>query len=224
MTKSNNHYLFAFTCLLVSYLSPGQQNEIRVKFIGNCGLYMTDGSLNVYIDFPYKSGAFNYMTYEKAELDSIRDNAVFIFTHRHPDHYSHKLLKRHTGKICGPWKVRKKRRFHSNDLADKEFSIASFRNKHRFNFKHSSYLITWHNKRIFISGDTETAETIKEVSNMDWAFIPPWIYSDAARRKIKIDSKMKVIYHLYPNQKIDGEPPKDLILLRRQNEVIKINY
>src|SRR5690606_23831509 len=94
--------LLAFTLSIFSNLIFSQSNEIKIKFIGNCGLYMTDGASNIYIDFPYKSGAHNYMEYDEAEVDNIKDNAVFIFTHLHADHYSKKLLKKLSGLKLDP--------------------------------------------------------------------------------------------------------------------------
>ena len=55
--------------ILISNYGYSQTNKITVKFIGNCGLYLTDGNLNIYIDFPYKSGAHNYMEYDKSEIE-----------------------------------------------------------------------------------------------------------------------------------------------------------
>ena len=49
-----------------------------------------------YIDFPYKSGAYGYMEFAENELVNINENAIFIFTHKHADHYSKKNLKRVT--------------------------------------------------------------------------------------------------------------------------------
>lgn len=42
--------------LCISNLGFIQSGQIQIKFIGNCGLYMTDAQTNFYIDFPYKSG------------------------------------------------------------------------------------------------------------------------------------------------------------------------
>jgi hypothetical protein len=63
---------YAFSVLLFAFPAAAQTNVITVRFIGNCGLYMTDGSLDVYVDFPYRSGAYNYMEYPASEIDSIR--------------------------------------------------------------------------------------------------------------------------------------------------------
>ena len=213
--------LLILTLIIISNFGYSQTNQIRIKFIGNCGLYLTDGNLNIYVDFPYKSGAHHYMEYDKSEIDSIKENPIFIFTHKHSDHYSRKLLKKLNGKKYGPWNIPQLKEL--NDTVN-EFSIQAFKTKHRFCLNHYSYLIIWHNKKIFLSGDTENAETIGKVSDIDWAFIPYWILLDAKEKDIKIDAKMKGLYHLYPNQKINGKFPEDFVVLREQNEIITIPY
>jgi len=212
--------LVIFTLIFSTNPLFSQSGEIKIKFLGNAGLYLTDGASNVYVDFPYKSGAFGYMKYDIAQLDSIKDNSVFIFTHRHPDHYSRKLVNKQKGKAYGPWNVTA-----LEDLNNilPHFSIHSFKTKHRFASKHSSYLITWHGKRIFISGDTETADTIATVKDIDWAFVPSWIIYNARENKMKIDAKKFAIYHLYPSEEINVVTP-GIILLNKQNEVITLPY
>src|SRR5690554_4586681 len=120
-----------------------QENNIQIRFIGNCGLHMTDGKFNFYVDFPYKSGAYNYMEYDEAEIDDIVDRAIFIFTHRHSDHFSKKLLKELRGEILEAFKVDKNRVISLEELNDSVpfLSIKAFKTKHRFTFKHYSYLI-----------------------------------------------------------------------------------
>jgi len=213
--------LLILALIFIVNVGFSQSNQITIKFIGNCGLYMTDGALNVYVDFPYKSGAYSYMKYDKAELDNIKDNSIFIFTHRHADHYSKKLLKKLNAKAYGPWN---ESGIDKLNASLQDFSIQSFRTKHRFSFKHDSYLITWHNKKIFISGDTENADTIATVKGIDWAFVPYWILLDATEKTMKIDAKMFAIYHLYPNQKINIETPDRIVLLDKEDEVITVPY
>ncbi len=77
--------LLLLCCVTAGY---GQGNEIKIKFIGNAGLYLTDGNINLYVDFPYKSGAYKYMEYDDSELDSIASNSILLFTHKHADHFS----------------------------------------------------------------------------------------------------------------------------------------
>ena len=85
--------LAIFFVFVYNSIAIAQTNEISIEFIGNCGLRLTDGTTNIYTDFPYKSGAHNYMEYDSDELDSIAPNSVFIFTHKHSDHFSRKLVK-----------------------------------------------------------------------------------------------------------------------------------
>lgn len=218
----NRYKTILFILALIFSVNSGfsQSGQISVKFLGNAGLYMTDGVANIYIDFPYKSGAFGYMKYDRSQLDSIRDASVFIFTHRHPDHYSRKLVNRQNGKAYGPWNVTALEKL-STTLP--HFSIHSYKTKHRFTFKHCSYLITWHDKRIFISGDTETADTIATLKDIDYAFVPSWIIYNAREKALKIDAKKFAIYHLYPTEEINVVTP-GIILLNKQNEVITLPY
>jgi len=216
--------LLLVTLLCISNFSFSQSNEIKIKFIGNCGLYLTDGNSNLYIDFPYKSGAHKYMEYDKAEIDSIKDNAVFIFTHRHADHYSNTRLKKLDGQKFDPWSIPELEKL-GETIPD--FDIKAFKTKHKVfgvSFKHYSYLITWHGKKIYLSGDTGDLEDVGKIKDIDWAFVNPWLYMNALREKVTIDAKKFAMYHLYPNQKIDGEVPANLLILKNQGEVIAIPY
>jgi hypothetical protein len=227
MKSSYASALLLLSFFMTSIIAWSQSNEIKITFIGNCGLHLSDGDVNIYADFPYKSGAFNYMEYDAALLDSVEENSLFLFTHRHPDHYSKKLVKRmiktKNGTKYGPWNIPELEKLNESIPS---FSVQAIKSKHRFTFVHYSYVITWHGKRIFLSGDTETADTIGEVKDLDWAFIPLWIQHDAKDRNITIDSKMKAIYHLYPVQIFGKAPPEDIIalVLKEQNSVITIPY
>ncbi|MNJ91825.1 Beta-lactamase superfamily domain protein [compost metagenome] len=216
--------------VLVLWLSSAysQSHEITVRFIGNCGLSLTDGTTNLYFDFPYKSGAHHYMEYNLSELDSIKSNPVFIYTHRHSDHYSGKLVRKQArkrnGKVYSP---RNAKELEKLNTALKDFRIEAFQTKHRFSVNHCSYLLTWHGKRIFISGDTEHAETIASVQNIDWAFVPVWLLTDAIEKEIKLreNIRMFAIYHIGPRDKITTDGTDTQIkLLDKQGEQFTIAY
>jgi L-ascorbate metabolism protein UlaG (beta-lactamase superfamily) len=217
--------LFFVATILFLTSGTGKANEIRIKFIGNCGLYLTDGKMNIYIDFPYKSGAFKYMKFEKAELDSIKENSIFIFTHKHPDHYSGKNMRRtlrnKQGKKYGKWNLKQLEKL-SNDTGD--FSIQAIETKHKFSLKHYSYLITWHGRRLYFSGDTETSDTVLTFKNLDWAFVPYWIMIDINKKNVQIDSEMIGVYHFYPNMKITYNSPEKIKTLMNQGEIITLPY
>jgi L-ascorbate metabolism protein UlaG (beta-lactamase superfamily) len=211
--------------ILISNLGFSQTNEIKIKFIGNCGLHLTDGELNIYVDFPYKSGAFNYMEFDKAELDSIKENSIFIFTHKHPDHYSikemRKTLRKKKGKKYGKWNLKKLEQF-CNTISD--FNVKAIETEHSLSFKHYSYLITWHGKRIYFYGDTETADTALTVKNLDWAFVPYWTALEMNKNKVEMDTKMLGVYHFYPSMKTTNSNPEKVKLLVNQGDIISIPY
>jgi L-ascorbate metabolism protein UlaG (beta-lactamase superfamily) len=236
MTNFAKKLLLIITVACISNFGFSQSNEIIIKFIGNCGLHITDGESNFYIDFPYKQRAYRWLspsllkydksrlfgTYNKSEIDSIKENAIFIFTHKHLDHYSKKILKKLDGKIYNTWNVSELEKL--NDLIP-NFNIQAFRTQHKIFgifYKHYSYLITWHGRKIYISGDTNNFEHISQVKDIDWAFVNFWSYYENA--SVKIDAKNFGIYHLDPIQKISGEIPDKVLLLINQGEIIRIPF
>jgi L-ascorbate metabolism protein UlaG (beta-lactamase superfamily) len=225
MTKFNKLLILSITFIGFSNFGFSQSTDIQIKFIGNCGLYLTDGKSNLYVDFPYKSGAYNYMKYDSTEIENIRENSIFLFTHRHADHYSKKILKqlksKHKGKVFGNWNTN---RFDKLNSSIDDFNIETFKTKHRFTFKHYSYLITWHGKKIYLSGDTESAESIATIKEINWAFVPIWIISDAKAKNLAINADKIGIYHLYPNEKVTNSKPEKYFILNKQGEVIKIPF
>lgn len=211
---------------LFSNFCYSQLNEIKIKFIGNCGLHLTDNNSNFYIDFPYKSGAHNYMEYDEAEIDSIKDNAIFIFTHRHADHYSEKILKKLKGQKFDPWNITELEKL-GESIPD--FNIKAFETKHKvfgISFRHYSYLITWHNKKIYISGDTENADTIATQKDIDIAFVPVWLLTDAIQKGLKLSEQIKkfAIYHIGQKDNITLDSESKFMLLDKQGEILKIEY
>lgn len=198
-----------------------QSPNITAKFIGNCGMFLSDGDSHLYVDFPYKSGAFNYMEYDASEIDSIEENAVFLFTHHHNDHYSRKLMrkvkKRKGGKVFGNWNT------DELDSLNESFSIEAIKTSHNFSLKHYSYVITWHGKRFYFSGDTETIDEALKIENIDWAFITPWMSNSLVRAQKKLDAKMIALYHLYPTQKLPEEKPDNYIFLIEQGEILDLS-
>ncbi len=218
-----------FIVLISSSIGFSQTNEIKIRFIGNCGLYLTDGTTNIYSDFPYKSGAHGYMEFDDSELEDVKENSIFLYSHKHSDHYSNKnikkVIKHKQGQKYGPWNVKTLGKLNQS-IPD--FNIQAFKTKHKFSLNHYSYLITWHGKRIFISGDTEEAETLSSVKNIDWAIVPYWVLVDAKEKNLKIDAEMYGIYHLatvqIPSAKDKWGNSDNFHPFIEQGDVIKIQY
>lgn len=220
--KSMYKNLIATVLLAVlAQVSFAQTQEMTITFLGNAGFLMTDGNTNIYFDFPYKSGAYGYMKYDSSEVTTVKDSSIFIFTHKHADHYSKSIVKKLNGKI---YSGRNRRKISRLEKDIPGFSIKPYRTKHRFSFSHYSYAIVWHGKRFFVSGDTEHPETIGLIKGIDYAFIPPWILSYAKQKSITIDAKTKVVYHLYPNEKVEEKGKADFIVFDKQGMTIQIPY
>lgn len=216
--------ILAFGFLLYTQKVLCQSNKIVIRYIGNCGLHLTDGVTNIYTDFPYKSGAHHYATYQKSELDSLKENAYFIFTHKHSDHYYKRkmkqILKNKHGKKYGKWNISE---LENLSKAIPDFEIKTYKTKHLYSFAHYSYLITWHGKKIYFSGDTEHAETILTMKNLDWAFIPSWLVMRIKETNQKFDTKMIGIYHIGPKDKVNITGEK-VLMLNEQGKVIEVSY
>lgn len=219
------HHFLILLFVLLTKIGVSQSGEINIKFIGNCGMHLTDSDLNVYIDFPYKSGFFNYMEYDKAELDSIPNNSIFIFTHKHPDHYSikrmRKTLRKKKGHKYGKWNLNKLQQMCDST---EDFSVQAMETEHSLSFKHYSYLITWHGKRIYISGDEETPDHLLSLTDLDWVFVPYWIYKQVSEQNAKIDANMIAINHFYPVMQVTNSSPERIKILNKTGERIKILY
>ncbi|GAA0736153.1 hypothetical protein GCM10009431_01750 [Gaetbulibacter jejuensis] len=224
--------IFTLIFSLITAFGFSQTKEIQIEFIGNCGLHMTDGITNFYIDFPYKSGAHGYMEFKESELDSIKENSIFIFTHKHSDHYSKKNLKKvmkeKGGQTYGVSNISELEKL--NETLD-NFEIEAFKTEHKvfgINFRHYSFLITWHGKRMYLSGDTTEPQTIGKIKNIDWAFVPYWILKNAKEQKIDIDADMYYVYHLYPEQipsaKENWDKVDNIHPLTEQGEILKLEY
>lgn len=214
--------LSVFLCSSVPSL--GQTQQVSIRLIANCGMSLSDGRSTIYVDFPYKSGFWIYPEYPKAELQQLKDSAIYLFTHKHPDHYSIRQVKRARkkkhGSTYGPWNIKKMEQLHQS-LSD--FSIQVFQTKHLHCFHHCSYLITWHGKKIFLSGDTEHADTIALQKDLDWAFVPAWLLIDAVNKKIKINATDVGIYHLSAGDRITIDNPK-FHLMDKPGQVIVLPY
>jgi L-ascorbate metabolism protein UlaG (beta-lactamase superfamily) len=225
--KNSRQILLTAGILLISCFSFAQSGKIDITYIGNCGFFMTDGNINIYVDFPYKSGAHDYMTFDPKLLDSIQDHSIFLYTHGHADHYSKKLFKRTHQKLYAPWPVTLylsgKRKYKLKAINDSmpNFHITEFKTKHSFSLKHCSYLIVWNSKRIFISGDAETADTLCKLKNLDLLIGPVWVIQDAQKRNLKIDSKKIIISHLRTTDKATTDQ-KDKIFIPAQNQKFEL--
>ena len=177
--------LILFTSLLCS-------EQLDIQYIGNASFVLSDGKKNVFIDFPYEAGAYGFaMDYS---LDSIitGDNNISIITHHHGDHWWRKGFMDSNNKLFAPYFVRlfvpksRKILFKEHTVID-DLIINPIKTPHGYtiapfgfniNLKcisHYSYILFWHNKKIFISGDANSNyELLQREKNIDIAIITHW--------------------------------------------------
>jgi len=217
--------ILLFLVLFNSGFLKSQEN-ISIQFIGNCGFYLTDGKFSFLIDFPYKSGVYGYMKYDKSILGALEPE-ICLFTHGHADHFRKKLFKKLNTKLFapGPLKMRiaKKRKVSIEELNNlhPDFSLIYFKTPHGFSFKHFSYLIVWKGKRIYVSGDTHDNEHLLKLKDLDIAFINPWLLIDIYEHNKKIDTKKIILCHHTKKDKITATGKKLMILEQMEKYVLE---
>jgi len=185
---------------------------LHARFIGNMAWAISDGSFTLMSDFPYDSGAVRgYMTYDASEIKSATPETLSLITHRHGDHWSPTLFPKTTWKIVGPRDVvatlPKDRvvpvspRFPYGPLV-----VDAIETPHA-SIGHYSYVVAWHGKRLYFSGDTEEPKHLVALKQLDVAFLSPWLYR-AAMKIGRIDAKRIVIYHHQPGETVpECRPP-----------------
>ena len=194
------HALFAIVC--ASLLNVGvvaQRPALEARFIGNMSFAITDGATTLMTDFPYESGYSRYMTYTASEIRSSTTTTLSLITHRHRDHWEPSLFLKTNWKVAGPKDVT------ASLPADRVVPVMP-----RFTFAaltiealetphagigHYSYIVTWHGRRMYFSGDTDSAESLLAARGLDVAFVSPWQYRTALGKGGRIDAKHVVIYH-----------------------------
>jgi hypothetical protein len=193
--------IYSFLLLFLHTLQIPQPRPLALeaRFIGNMAFAISDGSVTVMTDFPYESGYSGYMTYDAAEIRSPTARTLALVTHRHRDHWDRPLFERTDWTVLGPDDVT------AGLPADRILPAASratFGPVHiepratpHANVGHYSYVVTWHGRRLYFSGDTEEAGDLFEAGDIDVAFLSPWFYRAALRSGRPLPAKQIVIYH-----------------------------
>ena len=212
---------FLFILLISEVAFAG---NLSFQFIGNMAFSISDGKTTLYSDFPYESGAFDYMKYDLKSL-KISDNAVCLITHAHRDHWANELFKPLKLKIIGPPEVLKAVNPSriipfAKEITYEGIHVQPLETPHA-NLTHYSYLVTWHGIRMYFSGDTEEIKTLLAMKNLDVAFISPWLARSLSTNKQTVDAKKIVIYHHADGEKVVA--PKNGIV-PKQGETFQIPF
>lgn len=182
-------------------------DELRITFIGNEAVHLSDGKNTVVTDFPYESGAYGYMSYDEKALPPMK-GAFHLITHAHGDHWNLKLFKDKDAKVIGPSTVTDylppKQAIQSKSgsaarLGD--LDIIAIATPHKMAKEHFSYLIVWRGLRIYFAGDTENPSEILHRRDIDVMFVTPWLIRTIARQNLSLDCERLVVYHQKEGEK-----------------------
>ena len=192
--------------LLVAYTVPGQRAALEARFIGNMAFAISDGSATIVTDFPYQSGAFGYMSYDRAEIRSATASTLALITHRHDDHWNRSLFATTRWHVAGPDDVVAGLELArvvalapgttggASSTRFGQAQIEAIRTPHA-SVGHYSYVVTWHGRRLYFSGDTERVADLVALRNLDVAFVSPWLFRAVQKAGARIEAKQVVIYH-----------------------------
>jgi L-ascorbate metabolism protein UlaG (beta-lactamase superfamily) len=188
--------------------SSRAQVTLEARFIGNMAWSITDGAFTLMSDFPYDSGAVSgYMTYDPAaELRSPTAQTLSLITHRHGDHWSPTLFAKTSWNVVAPRDVTATLPQDRVVAVSPRFPYGPLRidvieTPHN-NIGHHSYVVTWHAKRLYFSGDTDSPTHLIALRDLDVAFVSPWLFRSVRRAGGRVDARQVIIYHHVPGEEL----------------------
>ena len=194
--------------LLLASGSPQPRPALEARFIGNMAFAISDGATTLVSDFPYESGYGRYMTYDSALIRSATESTLALITHSHRDHWDARLFADTGWKVAGPADViagiDPARVVPSGSGgAYESLRIEALETPHA-SVGHYSYIVTWHGRRLYFTGDTESTQALLAAKDLDVAFVSPWLYRAVLLAGQRIDAKQIVIYHHEAGEQIPG--------------------
>jgi hypothetical protein len=202
------------------------KKTLVAKFIGNCGFCFTDEVDCLYIDFPYVSGAYGFMGFDARHLEALsrhEKEVYFLFTHAHDDHFNRKEVRSQKLKTAGPFGIRcYANNYITIDQLNKSgpWHITAFKTTHALCIEHYSYVLEWHDTRIFISGDTKYISVLKKINNIDILISNPLFLKEIVKAKRINDFKKIILCHFRTKSKIAHKTHKKLIVPKQGKTII----
>ena len=169
--------LLVATLTFASPSSPRPTKNLHFTFIGNEAFLITDGETALLTDFPYRSGAFGYMTYDFTAIRAP-ENGLCLISHGHADHFDPGLFAKTKFAVIAPASVlaqldtARKIPFEP-EMTYRGIAVHAFRTPHG-NIEHYSYLVQWPGVRMYFSGDTDDVSDLLRQTDLDLAFVTPW--------------------------------------------------
>lgn len=173
------------------------QQTLEIQFIANMAVRLSDGTTTLVSDFPYRSGYAGYMTWSLEGIGSLEGATAFI-THEHADHWERELWNEMQLSVVAdpaitagldPSRVRP----WGESIRVGAATIHPVRTPHTG--AHHSYRLSWGGLELYFTGDTESTAELLAQTDLDVAFVSPWLLSAVARTGRRIDADLIVIYH-----------------------------
>ena len=182
--------------------SPSPRSAgLTATFLGNEAWHITDGEYTVITDFPYQSGYSGYMTWDWSAVPKVADprKLLLVITHEHRDHFAAELVTRvGAATVIGPAKVRAAAGLEGiAATAEARFGpirVHALPTPHA-RLEHYSYILDWQGIRIYVPGDTEEPASLLGASNLDVAFVTPWMLRSIERARATIDARKVIVVH-----------------------------
>ena len=150
---------------------------------------------------------------------------LVLFTHAHDDHFNRKEVRSRKLKAAGPFGIR----CYAHDYITIDqlnrsgaWHITAFKTKHTLCLEHYSYVLEWHDTRIFISGDTKDISVLRKISNIDILISNPLFLKGIAKIKRINDFKKIILCHFRTKSKIAHKAHKKIIV-PKQGKTIVLN-
>lgn len=215
----------------LAWLAASPQPDLHARFIGNAGFELTDGASTILVDFPYQSGAFDYMTFPRDELRA-RPGALCLFTHQHADHFDAAAARAVGCTVAGPGAVQAAVPDSVRAGAGPVWEFAGARieclSTPHAGIEHCSYLLRWHGVTIFISGDADDIGVLNHLSEApDAIFLPYWMFDrpgsfvPTLNRLEEVTPRSQVIINHHPSN-AEGIATCERCRLPRQGEEFRI--
>jgi len=178
-------------------------DTLRIRFIGNAAFELADGSTTLLMDFPYESGLFGLNTYDLADVTPTGP-VVSVITHGHADHFDRELFLQQGWKIVGPDEVsihlpRERVIPLADTVSVGSFRIVRYETPHAdmelADMEHYAYLVLWGRRRLYFSGDTDDPSNVLAMSDLDLAFVTPWLSCAVAAVGGQIQSEGVILHH-----------------------------
>ena len=232
------YFLLIFIVLLLVKNQAQDLKKSEIKFypINHASFIIISPIITIYVD-PVQ----NFITYSKYPSPDI-----ILITDLHRDHLKKEvvaLIKKEKTKIIAPVAVISKLGFGEMLNNGDEIKVAGViikaipmynNTKDRLKFhskgRGNGYILTINGKRIYISGDTEDIKEMRELKNIDYAFVCmnlPYTMSVAKAASAVLEFKPKVVYPYHyrgPKGYSDIEKFKYLVSKNKFIEIRLLNW